>query len=403
MAEVEIPMPKLSDSMERATVLAWLKRPGDAVRRGEPLVEVETDKATVVYEAEQDGVLGDIVVDEGGIANLGATIARMIVEDGADPQLTARPGSKSSIPEEASSIRAIPTGAALRRAAGPARGRATPVARKLAGQLGVSLAGLKGSGPGGRIVRADVHHASSARGSGTVEGRGHAHELVHTPTQRTIAERMSMSRSTIPDFTVEVEVDMAGVVRLRDDLRFGNAKPLPSFNDFVVRAVALALRERPALNTSYDRGRTVRFSRVNVGIAVALEDALIVPTIYDADRKTIGEIAVESRRLADRARSRSLSPDELENGTFTVSNLGMFGVRRFNAVINQPQAAILAVGEVAERPVVDDGRLSVGTTMELALSCDHRVVYGADAATFLGRLRELLEHPTLLVLPDGVS
>jgi pyruvate dehydrogenase E2 component (dihydrolipoamide acetyltransferase) len=212
-----------------------------------------------------------------------------------------------------------------------------------------------------------------------------------------------MSRSTIPDFTVEAEVDMSGVVRLRDDLRFDDVKPLPSFNDFVVRAVALTLRKQPALNASYDDGRTVRFSRVNVGIAVALEDALVVPTIYDADRKSVGEIAVDSRRLADRARSRSLSPHELANGTFTVSNLGMFGVRRFNAVINQPQAAILAVGEVAERPVVDGGRLRVGTTMELALSCDHRVVYGADAATFLGRVREFLEHPTLLVLPEGIS
>jgi pyruvate dehydrogenase E2 component (dihydrolipoamide acetyltransferase) len=214
---------------------------------------------------------------------------------------------------------------------------------------------------------------------------------------------MARSRSTIPDFTVEAEVDMSGVVRLRDDLRFSDATPVPSFNDFVLRAVALALRERPVLNASYDEGRAVRFTRVNLGIAVALEDALIVPTIYDADHKSVGEIAAESRRLADAARSRSLSPDELANGTFTVSNLGMFGVRRFNAVINQPQAAILAVGEVAERPVVADGRLSVGTTMELALSCDHRIVYGADAAAFIGQVRELLEHPALLLLQEGIS
>jgi pyruvate dehydrogenase E2 component (dihydrolipoamide acetyltransferase) len=278
------------------------------------------------------------------------------------------------------------------------------VARKLAGELGVSVAGLEGSGPGGRVVRADVRRAAGGTPTHhTVEGRGDAHEVAQTPTQRTIAERMARSRSTIPDFTVEAEVDMSGVVRLRDDLRFSDATPVPSFNDFVLRAVALALRERPVLNASYDEGRAVRFTRVNLGIAVALEDALIVPTIYDADQKSVGEIAAESRRLADAARSRSLSPDELANGTFTVSNLGMFGVRRFNAVINQPQAAILAVGEVAERPVVADGRLSVGTTMELALSCDHRVVYGAEAATFLRRVRELLEHPTLLVLPEGIS
>ena len=394
MAEVEIPMPKLSDSMEQATVLAWLKRPGDPIRRGEPLVEVETDKATVVYEAEQDGVLGDIVVDEGSTADLGAVIARMIVDGPAEAQTTTRAAAKSP------SIAEPPTPFANQngeRATGnPARARATPMARKLAGQLGVPLAELQGSGPGGRIVRADVRHAAGTPGGSGADGRGEPVSLAHTPTQRTIAERMTSSRSTVPDFTVEAEVDMTGVVRLREDLRFGDADPLPSFNDFVVRAVALTLREQPELNASYENGATVRFGRVNVGIAVALEAALIVPTIYDADRRSVSEIAGESRRLVDRARSRSLSPDEVANGTFTISNLGMFGVRRFTAVINQPQAAILSVGEVAERPVVVGGELRVGTTMELALSCDHRVVYGAEAATFLRRVRELLEHPTLL-------
>jgi pyruvate dehydrogenase E2 component (dihydrolipoamide acetyltransferase) len=208
---------------------------------------------------------------------------------------------------------------------------------------------------------------------------------------------MALSRSSIPEFTVESEVSMEGVVRLREDLRFGQIAPLPSYNDFIVRAVALALRDHPRLNASYDDGHSLRFARINIGIAVALDDALIVPTLYDADRKTITEIAAESRRLAERARARTLTADELGNGTFTISNLGMLGVRRFNAVINHPQAAILAVGAVAERPVVSAGELRVGTTMELALSCDHRVVYGADAARFLERLRELLEHPALLI------
>jgi len=399
MAEVEIPMPKLSDSMEQATVLAWLKQPGDPIRRGEPLVEVETDKATVVYEAEQDGVLGDIIVDEGSTADLGAVIARMFVDGPGEAQATTRTVAKSpSIPEPPKPL----ANQNEERAPGnPTRARATPMARKLAGQLGVPLAELHGSGPGGRIVRADVSHAAGTPGESPADGRGEAVSVAHTPTQRTIAERMTSSRSTVPDFTVEAEVDMTGIVRLREDLRVGDANPLPSFNDFVVRAVALALRQQPALNASYENGATVRFGRVNVGIAVALEDALIVPTIYDTDRRSVSEIASESRRLVDRARSRSLSPDELANGTFTISNLGMFGVRRFHAVINQPQAAILSVGEVAERPVVVGGELRVGTTMELALSCDHRVVYGAEAATFLGCVRRLLEHPTLLLVTEG--
>jgi pyruvate dehydrogenase E2 component (dihydrolipoamide acetyltransferase) len=374
MAEVEIPMPKLSDSMEQATVLSWLKRPGDQVRRGDPLVEVETDKATVVYEAEQDGVLGDIVVDEGVTADLGAVIARLIVDGEPVP--------------------AKPVAAAGRNTG--LRARATPVARRVAGQLGVSLAGLDGSGPGGRIVRADVRRAVGPVGPEGLD-RGRGDRIVLTPTQRTIAERMALSRSSIPEFTVESEVSMKGVVGLREDLRFGQIAPLPSYNDFIVRAVALALRDHPRLNASYDDGHSLRFARINIGIAVALDDALIVPTLYDADRKTVTEIAVESRRLAERARARTLTADELGNGTFTISNLGMLGVRRFNAVINHPQAAILAVGAVAERPVVSAGELRVGTTMELALSCDHRVVYGADAARFLEQLRELLEHPALLI------
>jgi pyruvate dehydrogenase E2 component (dihydrolipoamide acetyltransferase) len=385
MAELDIAMPKLSDAMEEATVLAWLKRPGDTVRRGDPLVEVETDKATVVYEAEANGVLGEIVVDEGSTAQLGAVIARLTVE--APPA-----GDAATTPAR---LPATPVAG---------RARATPVARRLATQLGVSLAGVIGTGPGGRIVRGDVHgaarHETIARSE---DGRGEVTELAHTATQRTIAQRMSESRSTIPEFTLEAEVSMAAVALVREDLRFGGVDPLPSYNDFVIRAVALALREQPALNASYGDGSTLRFGRINIGIAVATQDALVVPTLYDADRKSVNEIALESRRLAERARSRSLSAEELSHGTFTVSNLGMFGVRRFNAVINPPQAAILAVGEVAERPVVEHGQLRAGLTMEIALSCDHRVVYGAEAASFLQRLRSLLEHPTLLISDTGRS
>jgi pyruvate dehydrogenase E2 component (dihydrolipoamide acetyltransferase) len=277
MAELEIGMPKLSDSMEEATVLAWLKRPGDTVRRGEPLVEVETDKATVVYEAETNGVLGEIVVDEGGTAQLGAVIARLTVENApAQPER---------------GVKAAPAAPAT-----PAR--ATPVARRLASQTGISLSGVEGTGPGGRIVRADVRRAAPPGESAppAEEGRGRVTEHVHTATQRTIAQRMSQSRSSIPEFTLETEVLMDGAARLREDLRAGGVDPLPSYNDLVVRAAALALREVPALNASYSDGKTLRFGRINVGIAVATDDALIVPTLYDADRKTIMEIAIEARR-----------------------------------------------------------------------------------------------------------
>jgi len=234
-------------------------------------------------------------------------------------------------------------------------------------------------------------------------GRGAMTVIAHTPTQRTIAQRMTESRSTIPDFTLEAEIEMDAAARLREDLRAGGVEPLPSYNDLVVRAAALALRAFPSLNASYEQGCSIRYARINVGVAVATDDALLVPTVYDADTKSVLEIARETRRLAERGRGRALSADDLANGTFTISNLGMFGVRRFNAVINHPQAAILAVGEVAERAVVEGGQLVARRTMEVALSCDHRVAYGAEAARFLQRLRELLEHPTLLVVDVGRS
>jgi pyruvate dehydrogenase E2 component (dihydrolipoamide acetyltransferase) len=370
---VDVAMPKLSDSMEEATVLEWLKRPGETVERGEPLVEVETDKATVVYEAELNGVLDEILVGNGETAALGAPIARL------------RTGDAPAAPKPAP-------------AAKPGRARATPVARRLASERGVSLDGVAGSGPGGRIVAGDVPAGS---GDGVAGGRGAATPVSPTPTQRTIARRMADSRASIPEFTVEAEVDMDAATRLREELRSGGVEPLPSFNDLLVRAVALALRSFPALNATYEDDHPVRHGRVNVGFAVDAGDALIVPTVYDADRKSVLEIAREARTLAEGARNRTLGPAQVGDGTFTVSNLGMLGVRRFNAVINPPQAAILAVGEVAERAVVFDGAVVPRPVMEASLSCDHRVVYGAEAARFLAEVRRLLEHPSLLLLEAG--
>ena len=398
-------MPKLSDSMEEATILQWLKRPGEAVAKGEPLVEVETDKATIVYEAEQAGVLAEIVVDDNDVAALGAVIARLTVEGGAAAAATASPTTSPA----AASAHAVPAPAASPPArtevgANGARARATPVARRLARELGVSLDGVEGSGVGGRIVRADVRHAAEAQGRPAATAPVAATvDVPLTATQRTIVERMSRSRREIPDFTVEAEIDMEAAAALREDLRALGHEPLPSFNDLIVRAVALALRDFPGLNAAFVDDHIVRFGRINVGIAVATEDSLIVPTIFDADRKSLLEIAAKARELGDKVRRRAITLDDVRDGSFTISNLGMFGVRRFNAVINPPQAAILAVGEVSRRPVVaEDGQIVARSRMEVALSCDHRVVYGAEAARFLQRLRTLLERPVALVI-DGME
>jgi pyruvate dehydrogenase E2 component (dihydrolipoamide acetyltransferase) len=385
-AVLEIAMPRLSDQMEEATVIKWLKLPGDEVKRGEPLVEVETDKATMVYEAEFDGVLDEIVVDEGSTAALGETIAR------ATGTGVSRSGPAAPAQDAAPVPKAPPP--ATRNGSTSGRSRATPVARRLADELGVELADVRGTGPGGRIVRADVRGVAAAE----TPSRPSENEVDLTPTQRTIAARMSESRAQIPEFTLEAEIDMAALAEVREELRALGREPLPSFNDLVVKAVGLALRKHPALNSSWADGRIRRHERVNVGIAVATEDALYVPTIFDADTLSIFEIAAQARDQIEKVTAGTISPDELRDGTFTVSNLGMFGVRRFNAVINPPQAGILAVGEVARRAVVDDaGAIVARHQMDVALSCDHRVVYGAQAAQFLQSLKTLLERPVALV------
>jgi pyruvate dehydrogenase E2 component (dihydrolipoamide acetyltransferase) len=385
---VDIPMPRLSDQMEEAVVSRWLKAPGDTVSRGEPLVEVETDKATMVYEAEFDGVLEELVVAEGGTAALGAVIARARAEGGAPARPATQGQSSEPSPPE------TPEAPPRQRNGKQGRHRATPVARRVASELGVSLDGVSGSGPGGRIVRADVRKASGSEAPQPASGG----EVRLTPTQRTIARRMAESRAQIPEFTLEAEIDMEAAATLREELRVLGREPLPSFNDLVVKAVALALRRHSGLNATFGGDRITRLERVNVGIAVATDDALYVPTIRDADERSVFEIAELARALIEKVNEGTIALDELGDGTFTVSNLGMFGVRRFTAVINPPQAAILAVGEVARRPVVnEEGDIVARYEMDVALSCDHRVVYGAEAAKFLQTLKSFLEHPVTLV------
>jgi len=379
-------MPRLSDSMEEATISAWLKQPGDEFRRGEPLVEVETDKATVVYEAEADGVLGEILVAEGGTAALGAPIAKLAGGDDEDEAPDAPAAAPAPAVEAAVTVAAA---APLREE----RARATPVARRTAVELGVGLHGLSGTGPGGRIRKLDVVRAGSTpTANGGLKGTTTAVPL--SPTRETIARRMTQSRSEIPTFDVTVGVDMTTILELRRDV-----EGAPSVNDFVVKAAALTLRAFPAFNSSFVDGHSERHDRVNVGIAVATDDALLVPAVLDADEKPLAAIAAETRELAQRAKARRLTPDELSASTFTVSNLGMFGVHSFTAVINPPQVAILAVGS-ALRTAVETaaGGVAFRDTALFSLSSDHRAVYGADAARFLAHLRQLLEQPLSVLL-----
>ena len=291
--------------------------------------------------------------------------------------------------------------------------KASPLARRMAREQGVDLAALSGSGPGGRIVKADVEGAEPAQAeactrrqpprpaAGGVEtARGNAEEFELTRLQQTVARRMAESKATAPHFYLTSEIDMSRAVEARKRIKAasGEGEIVPSFNDMVVKACAMALREFPRANGSYRDGKVEEFSRVNVGIAVAAQDALVVPTVFDADAKGLREIAAEGRRLAGRVRDGTITPPELSGGTFTVSNLGMFGVTSFSAVINPPQAAILAVGSIDEVPVVRDGEIVPGHRMSVTLACDHRILYGADGARFLARVRDLLEEPVFLAL-----
>jgi pyruvate dehydrogenase E2 component (dihydrolipoamide acetyltransferase) len=393
-------MPKLSDSMADAVITRWLKAPGEAFARGEALIEVETDKATVVYEAEWDGTLAAILVPEGGTAGVGEAIATVsngeASGEASPPPRAARPEPPRRVTSDDGGRSPDGGGAA------GSRPNATPVARRAAVELGVSLHGIVGTGPGGRVTVEDVRAAAD---SGVPEpqsrdaaGKGEATTRELTATEATIARRMAESASTTPVLTAAADIDVSLIVALRRGAREAGEE-VPSLNDFVVKAVARTLRELPRFNSSYVGGRIETYSRVNVGIAVATDDALLVPVVLDADRKSLAQIAVDSRRLADAARRRALTPDELHHATFTVSNLGMFGVRSFTAIIDPPQAAILAVGG-ARRAPFEDGPDRVGfhDVITVTITCDHRVVYGAHAAQFLSRLRELLERPLALTL-----
>jgi pyruvate dehydrogenase E2 component (dihydrolipoamide acetyltransferase) len=430
----EIVMPRLSDTMEEGTILRWLIADGEQVKRGQELVEIETDKANMTYESDQEGLL-ERVAAEGDTLPVGAIIARVgsasqggtstgpvavsqpaAVEEGpASGQPTGASAPVASAAAEGSGPHAAATGGALAATTDPGeRVKASPLARRIAGESGIDLHGITGSGPGGRIVKADVIEGSGASVpaatspatslEGVTTAKGETTDVELSRTQQTIARRMAESKATIPHFALQSEIDMEACVALRSELkRLGHADA-PTYNDMVVKACALALRELPQANSSYRDGRLQLHSRVNVGVAVAADfaeptaSALIVPTVFDADLKSLGEIARETRALAARVRDGSITPPELGGGTFTVSNLGMFGVTSFTAIINPPQAAILSVGSLQPSAVVRDGEIVARNKMAVTLACDHRILYGADAARFLARIRELLETPAALTL-----
>ncbi len=454
----QVIMPKMGDAMEEGTLLKWLKNPGDEVAEGDPIAEIETDKVTLEIEAAEDGFLTQTMVNEGDVVPIGTTIAMIGAEDevgqappaeaAAQPaaapaeeppaEMAQEPQQAATVPSaqpEAAAISAPPEAPAATPPATNGRGngqvverrpgerlRASPLVKRLAAEHGIDLARVAGSGPGGRIIKDDLKdYISGAKPApqapaAAPEAAPAAPQPAQTAPAVTAApkgapaelskikartgERMSLSKQTIPHYYVTSNVDMTEALAFRAQVNasLGENGVRVSVNDLIVKAAALALREHPQVNRSFENGQLFDHDSIDVNIAIALEGGLIAPFIPHADEKSLGTIARMTKDLGRRAREGGLTPNEYQGGTFTISNLGMFDVAEFIAVINPPQAAILAIGSVTPTPVIQDGEVVVGQVMKITLSADHRVLDGAEVATFLQAVKRYLEHPMLLAV-----
>ena len=436
----KVHMEALSPTMEEGQIVRWLKSEGDVVANGDILAEIETDKATMELVARGDGILRRILLQAGSAAPIGEVIG---VIASADEDISAIVGAGGSGDSEPAAAPAEPSAPVAQAPQAPpaevsqaqeagGRVKASPLARKLAEEAGLDLSIVAGSGPGGRVVKRDVEEARSAGGapaSGAAQGSVQAtapgapaagrapaapapqpwsdagategfDALNVSQMRKTIARRLTESLSPVPHFFLTVEIDMARVQSARasvNELLAGSGDKV-SVNDFVLKATAAALAKHPECNSAWHDDHIRRFHHVHIGVAVAVDDGLITPVVKHADRKGIVQISREVREMAGRAREKRLSPDEYTGSTFSVSNLGMFGIREFTAIINPPEAGILAVGAVEEIPAVVEGRVEVRPRMRITMSCDHRVIDGAQGSRFLQTLKGMLEEPAAMLL-----
>jgi pyruvate dehydrogenase E2 component (dihydrolipoamide acetyltransferase) len=440
MAVTKVVMPKLSEAMETGKLLRWLKQEGDRVSGGDIIAEIETDKADIELEAFGSGVLRKLLVTPGTAVPVGGLIAVIAEPDedigavagggaAAAPARTERPAPAAAATRDApaprpSTAAPAPSPAPVPAAAAPAaaapvaailpagRLRVSPLARKLAQRSGIDLGHLTGTGPGGRIIQRDIEaHLAARPATATAAPRPamaavaaaprpgpETEDVALSPIRSAIARQMVQSKAPVPHFYITTEIAMERAVALREELQALPGAPKVTFTDVVVRAVAVTLRKHPGVNASFHGDAIRRHAAVHMGIAVAVEDGLITPVLRDCDRKSVFQIATESRDLVERTRARKLRQQELSGATFSVSNLGMFPVDEFVAIINPPEAAILAVGAIVDKPVVVDGQLAVGKRMRVTLSADHRVIDGAMGAQFLADLKATLEAPLSLLV-----
>jgi len=430
---IEIRMPALSPTMTEGNIARWLKKEGDAVHSGDVIAEIETDKATMEYEAADEGRLGKIIVPEGAQGIKVNQPIALLLEEGEDPAAlekfatsppvaspptgraapAAPPATAAPISEPAPAAQP-----AMAAADGPVQTNgerifASPLARRMAIHAGIDLAAIRGSGPQGRIVKADVERTLGRPGAAAPRPAAPAvakppmpafadsppySAKPHSAMRRVIARRLTESKQTVPHFYMSVDCAIDDLLKIRASLNAKSEAQHLSINDFVIRAAALALRQVPAANASWTDDAILLWQRADIAVAVALDDGLITPIVRGADQRGLAQIAAEMKDLAERARSGKLALEEFQGGTFTISNLGMYGIREFAAVINPPQSCILAIGAGEKRPVVQDGQLAVATVMTCTLSCDHRVVDGAVGAQLLAAFKKLIEDPLTMLL-----
>jgi pyruvate dehydrogenase E2 component (dihydrolipoamide acetyltransferase) len=409
MAEV-IRMPRMSDTMEEGNIVGWLKQEGDRVEPGETLAEVETDKATMELDSYTEGVLLHIAVKSGTVPIDG--IIAVIGQPGEDWQslLSAPAAAAAPAPAPVETAAAAVPAASPVAVASESRTKASPLAKSVAREAGVDISQITGTGDNGRIVKRDVEAFLESKPAAVIA----AEASVSTPSvfagssdqyedlplsqmRKTIARRLSESKFSAPHFYLTMEIDMANASDWRR--RINEVAPVKvSFNDLVIKAAAAALRQHPMINASWLGDRIRMNHEVNIGVAVAVEEGLLVPVIKNADAKSLSQINTEVKGYAAKAKDKKLQPQEMQGNTFTISNLGMFGIDEFTAIINPPDACILAVGAIVEKPVVRGGQIEVGQMMKVTLSCDHRVVDGAKGAQFLQSLKGILENPILLLV-----
>ncbi len=412
MAEI-VRMPKLSDTMTEGVVATWHKKVGDEVESGELLAEIETDKATMDFESFQDGILLHIGVETGATAPVdsilcilgkkGEDIKRILAD--ADKNIIIK--DKESVPAPSSSpapveivapVETVPSPLPATPLATNTRVIASPLAKKLADKLGLSLDRIPGSGEGGRVVKRDVENFKMAGATGRpVMTQEKFTEVGVSQMRKTIARRLAESKFTAPHFYLSISIEMSNAMQARKAINDQGLYKV-SINDMVVKATALALRKHPEVNSSWLEDRIRYNEHVNIGVAVAVEDGLLVPVVRFADGKSFATIGEEVRDFASRAKAKTLEPKDWEGSTFTISNLGMFGIENFTAIINPPDACILAIGGISNVPVVKNDEVLPGQVMKVTLSCDHRVVDGATGAAFLQEFKKLLENPVLMLV-----